>query len=417
MTAISAVPSGQSRVVRATLKVFTRGPAVALRHWRRRSLLACYRQGAAWPAQHLPVEDADPAVVDTGRTLRAQVLVTNQRKHAAAGYRVLMLQPTSITAEIWFGGLEQCMQHAGIDCRVLPPRTPAADVNAAFETLQPNVFVATESVEELSGLDLAFIRAYKRSHSCLRLFVPVWHSRIPRRKVPGRHSTAADDEWRRRLRRDDLIGDAHLSIFEPEFHERFSHDPAGPTVDYVVIPQACNPFTDYPIAAAKCHDYFMAASMTDERVEVAHRFLRPILGRYRGLWAGPGWGFGAQGIPPAEMPLRYAQARIALSPLVGFVHHYGAELTHRVYAAAACGAFQLTTPMAHTHRYFQPEELLQAASPAEYARMFDHYVSRPQERNALSLSALRRVYGEHTGFHRVDKLVSQWDEWRRRGLF
>jgi hypothetical protein len=403
--------------VQTTLKVFTRGPAVALRNWRRWQLRADYLQGAAHPLQPLPAEESDPAIIDTGRALREQLLATNQRKHAAPGYRVLILRPASITAQIWFDGLEQCMRHAGIDCRVLPTHTSAAEVNAAFEVQQPNVFVATESAEALSGLDLAFIRSYKRRHSCLRLFVPFWHSRIPRKKIPGRHSTAAIDAWRRRLRRGELIGDAHLSIFEPEFHERFSQDPAGPAVDYVVIPQACNPFFDYPIPAAKCHDYFMAASMTDERVEVAHRFLRPILGGYRGLWAGPGWGFGTQGIPPAEMPLRYAQARIALSPLVSFVHYYGAELTHRVYAAAACGAFQLTMPMAHTHRYFQPDELVQAASPGEYARKFVHYVSRPLERNACALAALRRVYGEHTGFHRVDKLVSQWDQWRRQGLF
>jgi len=158
--------------------------------------------------------------------------------------------------------------------------------------------------------------------------------------------------------------------------------------------------------------------MTDDRVAVSYRFLRPILSRYRGLWAGARWGFGVdKGIPPAEMPLQYAQTRIALNPLVGFVHRYAAELTHRVYAAAGCGAFQLTLPTAITHRYFRPDELVQAASPADYVRLFDHYVDRPQERNAIALAALRRSYAEHTCFHRVDKLVFHWDDWRRRGLF
>jgi hypothetical protein len=246
----------------------------------------------------------------------------------------------------------------------------------------------------------------------------VWHAQVPRDNVPSGRSTPAEDAWRRRLRRNGLLADAHFSIFEPEFHERFSRDPAAPAVEYIVVPQGCNPFADYPVLAPKRFDYLMATSMTDERVEVSYRFLRPILAGYRGLWAGARWGFGAeQGIAPAQMPLHYAQTRVALSPLVGFVHQYAAEVTHRVYAAAACGAFQITMPTPITHRYFTRDELVQAESPAEYARLFAHYVDRPEERNVIALAALRRVYGEHTCLHRVDKLVSHWNEWRRRGMF
>jgi hypothetical protein len=412
------VPREPPRFLRFATKVFTRGPAVTLRHLRKRSLASDYRRGCANSARELPAEETDPAILAAGRTLREQLLVTNAGKYAAAGYRVLMLRPSSITAQIWFGDLQQCMQHAGIDCRVLPPDIPAGEINAAFEAFQPNVFISTEAVQSLRALDLRFVQRYKRAQGCLRLFIPVWHRNAPRANVPSGRSTFEEDEWRRRLRTDGLLADAHFSIFEPEFHERFSRDPDAPDIDYVAIPQACNPFSDYPVAARKRHDYLMVTSMTDERVEVSHRFLRPILRRYRGLWAGARWGFGAeQGVAPAEMPLLYAQTRVALSPLVGFVYHYGAEVTHRVYAAAACGAFQLTMPTAITKRYFGAEELLQAATPAEYARLFDHYVDRPLERNAVALAALRRAYGEHTCFHRIDRLVSHWKDWRRRGLF
>ena len=88
-----------------------------------------------------------------------------------------------------------------------------------------------------------------------------------------------------------------------------------------------------------------------------------------------------------------------------------------MYAAAACGTFQLTTPTPITHRYFTREELVQAATPAEYARLFDHYLAHPQERNLIALAALRRAYREHSCFHRVDKFVVHWENWRRRGLF
>lgn len=394
-------------------RVFTRGPAVTLRHWRRLALRASYRRGMARAARGSRPEETDPLIVETGAQLRRDLLAAQAHKHAAAGYRVLMLRPGSITAEIWFGDLQRCMQHAGIECRVLPPEATAAELESAFEAFRPNVFITTEAVQSLRVVDLHAIARYKRRHGCLRHFVPVWHVDAPR---SGR-ATPAEDAWRRRLRRNGLLADAYFSIFEPEFHERFSSDPAAP-VEYVAIPQGCNPFVDYPVSATKRFDYLMATSMTDERVEVSYRYLRPVLRGYRGLWAGARWGFGAErGIAPAQMPLHYAQTRIALSPLVGFVHEYAAEVTHRVYAAAGCGAFQITMPTAITHRYFTGNELVQADSPARYAQLFDHFVDRPQERNAIALAALRRVYGEHTCFHRIDKLVTHWNDWRRRGLF
>ena len=369
-----------------------------------------YASGMSSRAHELRDEAPDQAIVDTGNRLRQQTLDANRDKHRRANYRVLMLRPASITAEYWFGGLQECMQHAGIDCRVLPPSASAAEINACIEAFQPSILIATESIVTLRSMDLGFIADYKRHHGCLRLFIPVWN-------MPGSLPTPRKDSWRRRLRRRGLTVDAYFSIFEPEFHERFSADKAGPKFDYVTVPQACNPFSDRPMAERKSYDYFMAASFTDERLDVTYRFVRPIMERYPGLWAGPKWGFGMPGIARDDMPTHYARTRIALSPLVDFVANYSAELTHRVYAAAACGTFQLTMPTAITGRYFEPDELLQAGSPEEYRRLFEHYVCRPAERNEIAMRALRRAYGDHTWFNRVDRLVAAWDDWRARGCF
>jgi glycosyl transferase family 1 len=404
-------PPSHWRIVRAARRLIKQGLSFPARQLRKRSLQAAYRRGSANAARNLASEDADPIVVETGRILRQQVLAAYEGKHAAAGYRVLMLRPGSITAEIWFGSLQSCMQHAGIDCRVLPPHSPSAAVNAALEEFQPNVLIAVESTVTLQSLDLPFIYEYKRRRGCLRLFVPVWLAH-----APDAGTSRRADAWRRSLRRKELLADAHFSIFEPEFYERFMRDRQGPDTNHVTVAQACNPFTDQPLPDGKRHDYFMATSLTDERLEVTYRFLRPILARYRGLWAGAHWGFGRTHIPPADMPVHYSQTRIALSPLVSFVSEFGAELTHRVFAAAGCGTFQLTVPTAITGRYFRPDELIQARSPAEYVRLFEHYVDRPSERNAVALCALRRAYAEHTCFHRVDQLVRHWDTWRTQGL-
>jgi len=400
------------RALRAAPRLLRAGMTFPVRYARLKSLRAAYRRGSVNPARDLPCEDADPVIVETGKALTQELLAKNDGKHAAAGYRVLMLNPGSVTAEIWFGGLQACMQHAGIACLVLPPNSTGAAVNAALEAFQPNVLIAAESTATLQALDLRFIQEYKRRRSCLRLFIPVWLAH-----APGGVSSRRQDAWRRSLRRKELLADVHFSIFEPEFHDRFARDRLGPDTEYVTIAQACNPFTDQPLVEAKQHDYFMATSLTDERVEVTYRFLRPILATYRGLWAGRRWGFGRAHIPPADMPLHYAQSRVALSPLVQFVSKFGAELTLRVFVAAGCGSFQLTQPTAITERYFRPDELIQADSPEEYVRLFEHYVDRPAERNAVALRALRRVYGEHTCFHRVDRLVHHLDDWRKRGLF
>jgi Glycosyl transferases group 1 len=411
-TAALSSPRRELRPAHAAVSLCKRALRIPLREWRKRLLRTAYSRGFSKPVRAMHDEVTDPAIIEAGRLLRQQLLSDNERKHSAAGYRVLMLHPSGITSDFWFGDLGQCMRHAGIECQVLPHDSSAHNTNAMLEVFQPNVFIALESPQVLRTLDLVFLQAYKHRHGCLRLFVPVWHT-----KAPGGYATPGYDQWRRRLRWGGFTADAYFSIFEPEFHERFSHDPAGPALEYAAIPMACNPFSDYPVAATKQHDYFMATSLTNERLDVSYDFLRPILKRYRGLWAGPGWGFGMERIAPQDMRLRYAQARIALSPLVKVVHRYGAELTHRVYAGAACGAFQLTMPTPITGRYFRPHELVQAASPAEYARLFDHYVHSPNERNVIALAALRRVYAEHTCFHRIDKLVSCWENWGRCGLF
>ena len=398
--------------MRAAIRLLKQIPGLPRRHLRKRALRAAYHEGRGRHARNIAEEPPDDAIIEAGRRLRQHALGSNEDKHQRASYRVLMLRPPSVTADFWFGGLRSSMRHAGIDCRTFAPGATATEINDCFDEFQPNVFISTELPSTLRTLDLPFLLDYKRRRGCLRLFIPAWHA-----GAPIRSSTRREDEWRWRLRRSGLTADAYFSIFERDFYERFMRDPEGPQIDFVTVPQACDPFTDRPLPEPKTHDYFMAASLTDERLDVTYRFARTIMRDYRGLWAGPRWGFGRHYVKPAEMPKHYARTRIALSTLAGFVPRYSAELTHRVYAAAGCGAFQLTMPTAITDRYFEPDELIQAGSPREYRRQFDYFVDRPDERNAVALRALHRAYRSHTCFNRVDQLVECWDEWRQRGMF
>ena len=105
---ISVPPPPSSRLESVAARHFKRALAIPLRYVRKQSVRAAYQRGAASLLRDPPIEDAHPEIVETGRVLRQQVLATNRGKHAAAGYRVLMLNPGSITAEIWFGGLQSC---------------------------------------------------------------------------------------------------------------------------------------------------------------------------------------------------------------------------------------------------------------------------------------------------------------------
>jgi hypothetical protein len=401
-----------ARKLRRGLSVGRRLVSLPTRTVKKYRLRSAYLQGNSGHSRRAQREAADEGIVNAGTELRESVLAANRNKYATLGFRVLMIHPGSITADVWFGGLSQCMRHAGIDCRVVLASATQAEINDQIDELAPNVVISTDTTQTLQRLDLRYLLAHKRNKGCLRLFVPIGHS-----AMPGGTSTPAEDRWRWSLRNRGMTADAYFSIFEADFYERFVRDPTGPEIDFITVPQACNPFVDYPRDEEKRADYFMATTLSPERLDVTYRYIRPIMQRYQGIWAGPRWGFGLNLIPVDEMPTFYARARVSLSPLVGFVQKHSAELTLRVYATAACGAFQITMPTACTHKYFEPDELIQAGSPQAYMRTFQHFVDRPQERTDVALRALRRTYSEHTCFNRIDQLVGHWRELESRGLF
>ena len=411
MTTKSPQPPNQlPRFLRVAFQAIVRSPFYLRRILRKSALKKAYLQGQADFTRDHFVEEPDKAIVETGDKLREQLLHDTRQKYAESHYRVLLLNPGTVTGDIWFGGLTSCLSHAGIECYLLPTQTTPSSLNERLEEFRPNVFIAVDTTSVLRSMDLRFLQEFKRKHGCLRLF-------IPEVRVGSSRMRSLDLNWRRSLWDSGLMADAQFSIFEPEFTERFRVDKFNSEVECITVAQACNPFTERPLPEPKVYDYFMATSMTDERLDVTYRYLRSILKHYHGLWAGPRWGFGLDQVPIDAMATRYSQARIALSPIVRFVSRYSAELTHRVFAAAGCGAFQLTMPTAITRRYFEPDELVQADSPAQFERLFDHFIKRPDERSDVAMRALQRVYRSHTCFHRIDKLVAHLDYWRSRGLF
>jgi hypothetical protein len=291
------------------------------------------------------------------------------------------------------------MRHAGVPVRRLPP---LARVDAALlDEFRPNVVVALDHEVALPYVDLAALREHKRAHGCLRLFVATRDDVFTPRPMSAGES--------RRLQR--AIGgdgaDAFMSLYEPEHFARLY--PAWIDAGYrcVSVAQSGNPIEDHPRDVARVHDYFYASVCTAERLRATWDELRPIVWRHRGDWAGEGWGFGGGPISFADMPARYGASRIALAPLLHALREHPFELTHRVYEAAACGAFQITSLSPVSRRVFSEHALVCARDGGDLVRLFEHFVDRPDERHRVTEQALVELYAGHTVFHRIEALLGE----------
>jgi spore maturation protein CgeB len=109
------------------------------------------------------------------------------------------------------------------------------------------------------------------------------------------------------------------------------------------------------------------------------------------------------------MPARYAGARVALAPLVRFLREHPAEITHRVFEAAACGAFQITHRTPVTDAFFPEGTLVAADSDAAFVARVEEYLPDAGARNQIALRALEHVHAHHTVFSRVEQLLDWLD--------
>ena len=347
-------------------------------------------------------EAAEPSVLRLAERLRGAALAENRGRFAGGPWRFLLCTPPSVAAEVWFADLEAGMRHAGVEVTRL---AAFASVGAELlDALRPNVVVALDLEPVLARVDLAALRAHKRSHGCLRLFIPTRDDIF----APG--ALSADEH--RRLRRD-VAGDgadAFMSLYEPECFARAFRAWREAGFPCVTVPQSGNPIEDHPRDVRRVHDYFYASVCTPERLAATWDELRPIVSRHRGDWAGEGWGFGGRSVSFAEMPERYGASRIALAPLLPALRREPFELTHRVFEAAACGAFQVTSLSPVTRRFFSERALVCARDGRELVELFELFVDRPDERSRVAEQALVELYAGHTVFHRIEALLAELEQ-------
>lgn len=375
-----------------------RAVARARRIAQRGALAALYARGRR---HHSATEAPEPSLLRLGERLRGAAIDANRDRFSGSRWRFLLCTPPSAAAEVWFSDLESGMRHAGVQVRRLPA---FARVDAALlDDFRPTVVVALDRDETLSCIDLGALREHKRTHGCLRLFVAARDDLF----AAGAMSEAESRRLARAVNGDGA--DAFVSLYEPECFPRLFRAWSDAGFRSISVPQSGNPLEDHPCDTPRVHDYFYASVCTPDRLSATWKELRPILWRHRGDWAGEGWGFGARTVSFERIPERYGAARIALAPLLPSLRRDAFELTHRVYEAAACGAFQISTLSPITRRFFSEGALVCARDGADFVRLFEHFVGRADERNGYAEQALIELYAGHTVFHRIEALLAELD--------
>jgi hypothetical protein len=346
-------------------------------------------------------EAADPEVIALGKRLRDESLNAYQKKYQHKPYRFLFNLPASGVGKVWFSDLMQTLEHTGIKCCAVHSGDPA--FRQIWEKFQPNVFISIDVPNILKNSDLDFIQDYKKANGCFRLYTPYPKYKFPE---PG---ISPEDIWRLDLARSGKSADAYFCMYVKEYFPMYLAEWVAAGFQYLELPHGCNPLNQYPREGEKEFDYFIATSYGPVRVEMTWHYMKSIFKKYHGLWAGDGWGFGLGALESEKLPAYYARTKIVPNPMAPFLIHNPMEISERAFSSLACGAFQITDWTPITDRYFSSDELVQVHGKDEFIRMFEYYVNHPYERNEIVKNGMKRLYAEHTYFHRIDRLIDFLD--------
>jgi hypothetical protein len=349
-----------------------------------------------WRSRPRPPEAPDADLIHRGQVLRAATLARFDGVCASFRERALLVTPPSLAGLVWFEDLCRALRHVGVVAHRIGGVTALTpELVAEF---QPTLLLALDT----DGLQERLLRAQlDRPSRCTRLLIPC-------RDKPGFGGPLTSAEVNRLQRMSAGAGaDVLLSLHAQAFMQRS----VGPWLErgrpFLWIAQAACPFRDQPVALNRVFDFVHLSVANPERVRAVWHTLRGILTRGHGLFGErETWGFGVPRQPIDAHARSQMQARVSLAPLVAPLLDCAADLTQRVYAAAASGTFQLTELSPLTRQHFDADELVAVPrGPGLLHEAFERWVDDRSGRERVARRALERIHRDHTSLHRAVQLL------------
>ena len=159
----------------------------------------------------------------------------------------------------------------------------------------------------------------------------------------------------------------------------------------------------------KIWNFFFVGTNSHLKLARTDAYLSPLIGKYNGILAGVGWPVGVGEMPLQDSSLMYNFAKIYPNyHLDNQVVNFN-EVNERAFIIPACGGFELTDNPKAMRELFRDDEMAIADTPDQFAEMFDHYMSHPDERLELTRRGMNRVWKEYTLFHVLSRLIQFLD--------
>lgn len=268
-----------------------------------------------------------------------------------------------------------------------------------FESFRPSFFIVSETEAYMDQFDWNWLRDFHESTGMVRIM------------VPGKTYDCDERTTEYRLNRaiKGLTADFYFFFGVPEFNREWLTEYFNAGFEVLSLPWSINPQLHYYVPRKKNMEYFFVGSLAPVKAIEAHRYLMPIVRKYKGLIAGLGFGPRIHPIEPKYVKYYYSSCEIAVNYHPRGQKEYPINVNDRTLIIPACGGFEIVDqPLILKNEgnyFFKPDEIVSASSSKEFLELFEYFLHNPEKRYPYIIKGMKRVYQEHTVYHRMEKLV------------
>lgn len=337
--------------------------------------------------------DEDP-LLRLGQHLRASLLERYRDAFASLDLRVAIHVPDGGAGLYSFTSWVQSLKHMGVDARAITDRDRRSD---AFKEWQPHILIASDRDSILSGFDWGYLREL-RAEKGLVVLLMVYYEEGDDSGTRARLDTALRE----------CTADMYYFVATPEFNHELFPDYFAAGFEVISIPWSANPLIHYAVSGADEVDYFFVGGNVREKALRALGYLAPIVGTRRGIVLGAGFGPSVPKLDQVFSRYYYRICRVAPNFHEPLQMECPANVNERTLVIPACGGFELVDHPKALGHFFRPGEIAAVdGGPRDYYEQFRYYLRNPGLRRDLTARGMRRVYAEHTTFHRMEHLLNQ----------